>query len=293
MTDHSPEVDPHSGVETTGHEWDGIKELNNPLPRWWRFVFWGSVVFSIVYWVLMPAWPALPGMQGHTPGIWNQSDRGDVATKVATAKAERSALGNQLMARDVGEILKDHELSQLALSLGESAFGDNCATCHGSGGRGAKGYPRLADDVWLWGGSLADIEFTIRHGIRSGAAQARTTDMPAFGRDGFLQPDQISDLVEYVTSRSGGAADPAAVVRAEPVFQKECSSCHGVDARGDRTKGAPNLTDADWLYGGDRASIRRTIFGPRGGVMPAWQERFDDATIRALAVYVHSLGGGE
>jgi cytochrome c oxidase cbb3-type subunit 3 len=293
MTDHSPEVDPHSGVETTGHEWDGIKELNNPLPRWWRFVFWGTVVFSIVYWVLMPAWPALPGMQGHTPGVWQQSDRGDVAAKVASARNERSALGSQLMARDIGEILKDHELSQLALSLGESAFGDNCATCHGSGGRGAKGYPRLADDVWLWGGSLADIEFTIRHGIRNGGEQARITDMPAFGRDAFLQPEQINDLVEYVTSLSGRTADPAAAARAVPVFEKECSSCHGVDARGDRTKGAPNLTDADWLYGGDRASIRRTIFGPRGGVMPAWQDRFDDATLRALAVYVHSLGGGE
>lgn len=293
MTDHSPEVDPHSGVETTGHEWDGIKELNNPLPRWWRFIFWGSVVFSIVYWVLMPAWPALPGMQGNTRGVWEHSDRGNVAVAVAEARAERSALGSQLMARDVGEILKDHELSQLALSLGESAFGDNCATCHGSGGRGAKGYPRLADDVWLWGGSLADIEFTIRHGIRNGGEQARTSEMPAFGRDAFLQPAQISDLVEYVTSRSGASADPAAVVRAAPVFQKECASCHGVDARGDRTKGAPNLTDADWLYGGDRASIRRTIFGPRNGIMPAWQARFDDATIRALAVYVHSLGGGE
>lgn len=293
MTDHSPEVDPHSGVETTGHEWDGIKELNNPLPRWWRFIFWGSVVFSIVYWVLMPAWPALPGMQGNTRGVWEHSDRGNVAAAVADARAERSALGSQLMARDIGEILKDHELSQLALSLGESAFGDNCATCHGSGGRGAKGYPRLADDVWLWGGSLGDIEYTLRHGIRNGGAQARFSEMPAFGRDGFLPADQIGDLVEYVTSISGRTADTAAAARAAPIFQKECSSCHGVDGRGDRTKGAPNLTDADWLYGGDRASIRRTIFGPRNGIMPAWQERFDDATIRALAVYVHSLGGGE
>ncbi len=293
MTDRSPEVDPHSGVETTGHEWDGIKELNNPLPRWWRFIFWGTVVFSIVYWVLMPAWPALPGMQGHTRGVWEQSDRVDVATTVSAARAERSALGSQLMARDAADILKDHELSQLALSLGESAFGDNCATCHGAGGRGAKGYPQLADDVWLWGGSLSDIEYTIRNGIRNGAAEARFSEMPAFGRDGFLPQDQISDLVEYVTALSRRSADPAAVARAAPVFQQQCSSCHGVTGLGDRTKGAPNLTDADWLYGGDRATIRRTIFGPRNGVMPAWSSRFDDATIRALAVYVHSLGGGE
>ncbi|MEZ6030873.1 MAG: cytochrome-c oxidase, cbb3-type subunit III [Hyphomonadaceae bacterium] len=293
MTDRSTEVDAHSGVETTGHEWDGIKELNNPLPRWWRFIFWGSVIFSVIYWVLMPAWPALPGMQGNTTGVWEQSDRGEVAAKVAAARSERAALGSKLMDRDAADILKDHELSQLALSLGESAFGDNCATCHGSGGRGAKGYPRLADDVWLWGGSLSDIEFTIRHGIRNGGDEARFSEMPAFGRDAFLEPAQIDDLVEYVVSRSGRSADQAAVVRAAQTFEKECSSCHGLDARGDRSKGAPNLTDADWLYGGDRATIRRTIFGPRNGVMPAWQGRFDDATIRALAVYVHSLGGGE
>ncbi len=293
MTDRLPEVDTHSGVETTGHEWDGIKELNNPLPRWWRFVFWGSVVVAVVYWVLMPAWPALPGMQGHTPGVWEQSDRDDVSASVSAARQERSALGAQLMGRDATDILKDHELSQLALSLGDSAFGDNCATCHGSGGRGAKGYPQLADDAWLWGGSLEEIEYTIRHGIRTGADDARFSEMPAFGRDQFLTQDQVGDLVEYVTALSGRAADRPAVLRAAPVFQKECSSCHGVEGRGDRTKGAPNLTDADWLYGGDRASVRRTIFGPRNGVMPAWQDRFDDATIRALAVYVHSLGGGE
>jgi len=293
MTDRLPEVDTHSGVETTGHEWDGIRELNNPLPRWWRFIFWGSVVFAIVYWVLMPAWPALPGMQGHTPGVLQQSDRDDVSAAVSAARQERSALGAQLMGRDATDILKNHELSQLALSLGDSAFGDNCATCHGSGGRGAKGYPRLADDVWLWGGSLEEIEYSIRHGIRTGSDEARFSEMPAFGRDQFLTQDQIGDLVEYVTALSGRSAERPAVLRAAPVFQKECSSCHGVEGRGDRTKGAPNLTDADWLYGGDRVSVRRTIFGPRNGVMPAWQDRFDDATIRALAVYVHSLGGGE
>ncbi len=293
MTDRSSEVDSHSGVETTGHEWDGIKELNNPLPRWWRFVFWGSVVVAIVYWVLMPAWPALPGMQGHTTGVWNQSDRDDVASAVSVAKQERAALGSQLMGREPGDILKDHELSQLALSLGESAFGDNCATCHGAGGRGAKGYPRLADDVWLWGGSLPEIEYTLRNGIRTGSDTARFSEMPAFGRDAFLPPEQISDLVEYVTALSRRPADAAAVQRAAPVFQQQCASCHGPEGRGDRTKGSPNLSDEDWLYGGDRTTIRRTIFGPRNGVMPAWAERFDDATIRALSIYVHSLGGGE
>jgi len=293
MTDPSPEIDSHSGVETTGHEWDGIKELNNPLPRWWLFIFWASVAVAVVYWIIMPAWPALPGFQGNTVGVLGQSDRVTVAADVAKVKATRAELSSRLMAQDAAGILKDHDLSQLALALGESAFGDNCATCHGAGGRGASGYPRLADDVWLWGGGLNDIERTIRYGIRSGHSEARLSEMPAFGRDQFLTPAQIGDLVEFVTAMSGRKADVAAVERARPVFKDQCSSCHGAEARGDRSKGAPNLTDADWLYGGDRDTIRRTIHGPRYGVMPAWGERLDPAAVRALAVYVHSLGGGE
>lgn len=293
MTVRSPEKDPVTGVETTGHEWDGIKELNNPLPRWWRFVFWASVVVSIVYWILMPAWPALPGLQGHTTGVLNQSDRIDVSRDVAGMKADRAALGAKLMSRDAAGVLKDPELSQLALSLGESAFGDNCATCHGAGGRGAKSFPRLADDVWLWGGSLGDIERTITYGIRSAHPETRTSEMPAFGRDEFLTNSQIDDLVEYVASISGQGADAAAVARAQPVFEQNCASCHGIDARGDRSKGAANLTDAEWLYGSDRVTLRRTIYGPRNGMMPAWNSRLDPATIRALSIYVHSLGGGE
>ena len=293
MTGHSPEVDSHSGVETTGHEWDGIKELNNPLPRWWRFVFWASVVASVVYWVLMPAWPALPGMQGHTSGVLGQSDRATVSADVDAAKADRAALGARLAPMDAASILKDAELSQLALGLGESAFGDSCATCHGAGGRGAKGYPRLADDVWLWGGSLNEIEQTIKFGIRSGHVQERTKEMPAFGRDAFLTAVQIDDLVQFVRSASRQEADAAAAARGEPLFQANCASCHGADARGDRTQGAPNLTDEEWLYGGDVATLRRTIYGPRNGVMPAWTDRLDPATVRALAIYVHALGGGE
>jgi cytochrome c oxidase cbb3-type subunit III len=293
MTDPSSEIDAHTGVETTGHEWDGIKELNNPLPRWWLFIFWASVIVAAAYWILMPAWPAPPGLQGYTTGVWRQSDRADVAADTARMKAERTALSAKLVSKNAAAILGDHELSQLALSLGESAFGDNCATCHGAGGRGAKGYPRLADDVWLWGGSLDEIEHTIQVGIRSGQADARVSEMPAFGRDEFLAAAQIDDLAEFVRSLSGQGADAAAVSRARPVFEKECSSCHGLDGRGDRTKGAPNLTDQDWLYAGDPATIRRTIFGPRYGVMPSWRDRLDPATVRALAIYVHSLGGGE
>ncbi|MBI1362278.1 MAG: cytochrome-c oxidase, cbb3-type subunit III [Alphaproteobacteria bacterium] len=293
MTDHSPEIDNHSGVETTGHEWDGIRELNNPLPRWWLYLFYACIAFAFGYWVLMPAWPGLPGMSGATPGILHASDRAKVAGELSALARDRAALSAKLATLDAASILKDPQLRQQALALGESTFGDNCATCHGPGGRGGKGYPRLADDVWLWGGSLADIEQTIRYGVRSGNPKARVIDMPAFGRDEFLKPAQIDDLVEYVMHLSGQPADEAAVARASQVFIDNCKTCHGAAGTGDRSRGVPNLTDADWLYGGDRATIRRTIFGPRGGVMPAWGDRFDPATVRALAIYVHSLGGGE
>jgi len=293
MTDRSPEVDTHSGVETTGHEWDGIRELNNPLPRWWLYIFYATIVIAIGLWVLMPAWPALPGFQGNTVGIRHQSDRADVASDIARMSTARAALSAKLASVDARTILANPELRQQALALGESTFGDNCAACHGPGGRGAKGYPQLADDVWLWGGSLEDIERTIRYGIRSASKETRRTDMPAFGRDDLLTPAEINDLVEYVSALSHQKADAAAVERARPVFAAQCVGCHTAAGTGDRTKGVPNLTDADWLYGGDKETIHRTIFGPRGGVMPAWGERFDPATVRALAIYVHSLGGGE
>ncbi len=293
MTDRPPEIDEHSGVETTGHAWDGIKELNNPLPRWWLYVFYASVLASIAYWVLMPAWPALPGFQGNTVGIRNQSDRADVAAAMSAMKGRRSALNARLAATDATTILHDPELRQQALALGESVFGDNCATCHGPGGRGAPGYPQLADDVWLWGGKLDDIQYTIHHGVRSGNPQQRRTDMPAFGRDEILASAQIDDLVEYVSALSHQPADPAAVQRATQTFTDQCVGCHTAAGTGDASRGIPNLTDRDWLYGGDKATIRRTIVGPRGGVMPAWDKRLDEATIRAVAIYVHSLGGGQ
>lgn len=293
MTDRSNEIDHVTGVETTGHEWDGIKELNNPLPRWWLWIFYATVAIAAVYWILLPAWPALPGFQGHTRGVLGASDRAGVATEVATMREERNALGRTLQQSSFEEIMADPQKRQFTMALGESFFGDNCATCHGAGGRGAPGYPTLADDVWLWGGHPDEIEFTIRHGVRSGDPEAHTNDMPAFGRDQFLTSAEISDLVEYVTNLSGQEANAAAVRRAAPMFQKECASCHGEQGTGGETEGAPNLTDAEWLYGGDRQTIQRTIYGPRGGVMPAWGERLDPATVRALAIYVHTLGGGE
>lgn len=295
MSDIHKEIDEASGVETTGHTWDGIKELNNPLPRWWLFVFYGTIVWAVIYMIFMPAIPALPGTgMTNTLGLRGHSDRALVAEDMAKLRAERSAAASQLATASLDEIENNLSIQQFALAMGESAFGDNCATCHGAGGRGAKGYPMLADDIWLWDGTLDGIQATIRHGIRhTEDPDTRLSAMPAFGRDGLLSRTEIDDLVQYVLSVSGRSANAAAVSRAAPIFAQQCSSCHGMDAKGSRQLGAPNLTDNEWLFGGEPRDIQQTIYNARNAHMPAWQGRLDDTTIKALAVYVHSLGGGE
>jgi cytochrome c oxidase cbb3-type subunit 3 len=284
------EKDEVSGMETTGHEWDGIKELDTPLPRWWLWVFYATVVWAFGYWVLYPAWPTLTG---YTPGILKQSQREDVGLAVLELKASREEMGRLLTNATLDQIEADPNLQQFALQAGKSAFGDNCATCHGSGAQGFKGYPNLNDDVWLWGGKLEDIRQTLRYGIRSTHADTRQSQMPAFGRDQLLERKQIDDLVQHVLAISGQKADAAAAVRAQPLFKEQCAACHGDDGKGKRELGGPNLTDREWLYGGNAAEIRAQIENGRSGVMPAWGSRLDHVTIDALAVYVHSLGGGE
>jgi cytochrome c oxidase cbb3-type subunit III len=284
------EIDATSGTETTGHEWDGIKELNTPLPRWWLWVFYATVVWSVGYWVLYPAWPTL---NGYTQGILNQSQRDDVAQAVLAMKSAREEQGRLLANATLEQIEADPNLFQFAREAGRSAFGDNCATCHGSGAQGFKGYPNLNDDVWLWGGKLEDIKKTIVVGVRSTHPETRISQMPAFGRDKLLEPAQINDLVEYVVGLSGGKANPQAVARATQLYTDQCASCHGADGKGLREFGAPNLADKEWLYGGTREEIKAQIVNARGGVMPTWGSRLDPVTIDALAVYVHSLGGGK
>ena len=289
------EIDDHTGVETTGHEWDGIKELNNPLPRWWLWIFYASVIYSIVYWVLMPAWPAPPGVGGtNTPGLRGHSDRANVVAELSSLDAQRAGQSRALLETPLDQIEGNRDLLQFALAAGESAFGDNCATCHGAGGRGPQGYPALVDDAWLWDGTLEGIEYTLNHGIRHDEdPETRFSLMPAFGADGLLEPGQIEDMVEYVVDLSGRDADPDAVARAGSLWQAQCATCHGADGRGDPSQGAPNLTDAIWLYGGERGEIRETIYNARNSHMPAWQDRLEPETIRALTIYVHTLGGGD
>ena len=294
MATEIKDVDDHSGIETTGHSWDGIKELNNPLPRWWLFVWYGTIIWAVIYMIFMPAIPALPGLGTNTPGMRNHSDRDLVAEAVQELKTARVAQSATLLEASLEEIETDRELQQFALAMGESLFGDNCATCHGAGGRGAVGYPILADDVWLWDGTLDGIEYTLRHGIRhDGDDATRFSLMPSFGRDGLLSSEQIDGLTHYVLRVSGQDFDAGLADGVAELYQQQCATCHGVDAKGDRLQGAPNLTDQEWLYGSSEDAIYNTIYNARNSHMPAWQDRLDDASIKALAVYVHTLGGGE
>jgi cytochrome c oxidase cbb3-type subunit III len=284
------EVDQVSGVETTGHEWDGIRELDNPLPRWWVLVFYATIIWAFAYWVAMPAWPLL---NSYTTGLRGHSDRANVATEVGALQTARAPMFAQLDATPLDQVEANPALHEFAMEAGKAVFSDNCATCHGAGGQGAKGFPSLADDVWLWDGTLDGIVTTLQHGIRSGDDQARFSMMPAYGRDGMFTPAQVADATEFVWSLSKTEnVDRAAAARGAQLFAANCVSCHGETGLGDKTMGAPNLRDGEWLYGGTKADISTQIHEGRGGVMPAWSGRMSQSQIRAVAVYVHSLGGG-
>lgn len=276
--------------ETTGHEWDGIHELNKPLPTWWLWTFYATIVWAIGYWLLMPAWPLL---SSYTKGMLGYSQRETVAEELGEAKAAKAVFREKIAASDLDTIAKDPELLRFALAGGEAAFGDNCAPCHGRGAQGAVGYPNLRDDSWLWGdGSLAAIHQTVLHGIRADDPETRTNQMPAFGRTKVLSEAQIADVAEYVLSLSGAADDATAAESGANIFAANCVACHGNDGKGNPALGAPNLADALWLYAGDKQTVMESIRNGRGGVMPAWASRLDKEQIKELAIYVHSLGGG-
>src|SRR3954466_1082036 len=289
MTEHS-DIDRVSGTATTGHEWDGIKELNTPLPRWWVITFYLTIVWAIGYWIVYPAWPLI---SGNTRGVIGYSSRADVAVELANLEKIRGDKMVALGAAPLADIEKDPALLALARAKGKTVFGDNCAPCHGSGAAGAKGYPNLNDDDWLWGGTLEQIMQTIQFGARSGHAKSHEGAMLAFGKDGVLKKEQIVTVAKYVRSLSGlptgQGYDASAGAK---IFAENCTSCHGNAGKGNQEFGAPDLTDKIWLYGSDEATVIETITSGRAGIMPAWVGRLDPATIKALAVYVHSLGGG-
>ncbi|MAY60824.1 MAG: cytochrome-c oxidase, cbb3-type subunit III [Rhizobiales bacterium] len=282
-------VDEVSGVETTGHVWDGIRELNNPLPRWWLWTFYATIIWAIGYMVL---YPAIPMISGATKGVLGYSSRQEVAENLADAKAAQGTFVEQIAATPVEEIEANPELLQFAMAGGAAAFKVNCIQCHGSGAQGSEGYPNLNDDDWLWGGSIDEVYQTITHGIRDPQDDdARFSEMPAFGE--MLEPEQIREVAAYVISLSGTPSDAALVEPGKVVFEENCASCHGETAQGDKDFGAPNLADAIWLYEGDEAGVAAQVRQPQHGVMPAWGARLGDTTVKQLAVFVHSLGGGQ
>ena len=285
------EADTGPSTQTTGHAWDGIEELNTPLPRWWLWTFYATIVWAFAYWIFYPAWPTI---SGYTTGVLGYTNRGQVAVDLADLQAIRGAKGAALQQVSLADIEKDPALLAFAQAEGKAAFGNNCAPCHGVGATGAKGYPNLNDDDWLWGGTVAGIEQTIAYGVRSGNAKAHESAMPAFGKDGLLKPNEIVAVANYVRSLSGLSVRPGVDLAAgKKIFADNCAACHGADGTGNQELGAPNLTDRIWLYGPDEATIIDTITNSRSGVMPAWVGRLDPATIKALAVYVHTLGGGK
>ena len=288
----TPETDEATGAATTGHEWDGIRELNRPLPKWWLWTFYACIVWAVGYWLLMPAWPLVTS---YTKGFLGYSQRQSVAQQLDAAKAAKAEFRDKIAASELDAIVADPELLRFALAGGEAAFGDNCAPCHGRGAQGAFGYPNLRDDSWLWGGSLDAIHQTITHGIRADDTQTRSpgTQMPAFGKTGVLNEAQIADVDQYVLSLSDRADDKDAAARGGKLFAATCAPCHGPEGKGNQALGAPDLSDQLWLYAGDKATIANTIRSGRGGVMPAWGSRLDPETIKELAIYVHSLGGGQ
>ncbi|MGJ8562558.1 MAG: cytochrome-c oxidase, cbb3-type subunit III [Alphaproteobacteria bacterium] len=284
----TPEIDDISGTELTGHEWDGITELNTPMPRWWLWMFYASIVIAIGYAIAMPS---IPLLNSYTKGVLGASDRAAVHKAVSDMRAQREDLGFQLTGASMEGIQANPDLFRFAMAAGKSAFGDNCATCHGSGAQGFKGYPNLNDDIWLWGGTFDDIRHTLTVGIRANHDDTRMNLMQAYGRDELLTKPQIRDIAQYVISLSGDANLEAAQ-RGGELFQTTCVSCHGPNGSGDQTQGAPNLIDNEWLYGGTADDIYDTLYYGRAGVMPNWNERLSPETISALAVYVYSLGGG-
>lgn len=288
------EKDEISGQNTTGHEWDGIKELNTPLPSWWIYTFYACILWAVAYYFFYPAWPSL---SGYTKGSLDYSARVEVEQdlKDLRTKGTRAEFVNQIAKVDLAAIKKDPKLYGFAMAGGKAAFGDNCAACHGSAAQGATGFPNLQDDTWLFGGTMEQIHKTIAYGARNSNPESWSTAMPRFKTDGVLKDDQISDVADFVLSLNGKTPDAAAVTRGKAIFAEQCVSCHGDNAEGNQELGAPRLANAVWIYGGDKKTIVASINNGRTGEgsMPAWSERLDAATIKMLAVYVHSLGGGK
>lgn len=274
---------------TTGHSWDGIKEFDNPMPRWWLWTFYACIVWAIGYTIAYPAWPML---KEATPGLLGYSTRAEVQQDINAVETQNAPLWEQIEQVELASLKDNSDLHGFAVNGGSAIFKTWCAQCHGSGAAGAVGYPNLLDDDWLWGGTVDDIAQTVAYGIRlEDVADSRFSEMPAFGE--ILAEEEIAQVVSYVRSLSDAPHNSALASAGEVIFLDNCSSCHAEDGTGDRFQGAPNLTDAIWLFGGSEEAITETVMNSRYGVMPNWNTRLSEGEIRAVATYVHQLGGGE
>ncbi|WP_137934711.1 cytochrome-c oxidase, cbb3-type subunit III [Mesorhizobium comanense] len=285
------EIDPVSGRETTGHEWNGITELDTPVPRGVLIFLIVTHIFAVLWWFLMPTWPL---GTTYTHGLLDTDQHKMVAERLSEANAARAPWVEAIEKKSFDEIQADPKLMKIVQETGHRLFGDNCAACHGRDGRGGGNYPDLADHDWIWGGGPEAIAQTISVGVNSAHADSRVSQMPAFGRDEMLDPLQLQNVAIYVHSLSNpGDATPDNVQTIEAgrqVFLTTCAACHGENAKGNVDVGAPNLTDKYWIYGGDLETIVATIHGGRQGHMPTWGKRLSAADIKILALYVHSLG---
>ncbi|WP_029042162.1 cytochrome-c oxidase, cbb3-type subunit III [Cucumibacter marinus] len=284
------EIDELSGTQTTGHEWDGIKELDTPMPRWWLWTFYGTIVWAIGYCI---AYPAIPLVNSATSGLLGYSSRANLEASLDDAQAAQVSFINEINTSEPSKIIADEELARFARAGGRSTFKVYCSQCHGSGAAGSEGYANLNDDEWIWGGTVEEIYTTIAHGVRyAGDDATRFNEMPAYG-DGILTNEQIGLMADYVLKLSETGTQPVEMAEAHTIFAENCAACHGASGAGEPQLGGPALNNGIWLYGGDRDTIVAQISAPRHGVMPAWEGRLSDATIKQLAVYVHGLGGGQ
>lgn len=288
------ERDPHSGHMTTGHEWNGIRELNTPVPKVAWFFLGVAFLVSIVLWLLLPAWPT---GSSYTKGLLGTDQRSRVAEDLQRAASARANWSQAIEQRDFGEIAADKSLMGTVRRSGRTLFADNCAACHGSGAGGGPGYPSLIDDAWLWGGAPETIAETIRVGVNAPHEDTRFSEMPAFGNDGILDRQSILDVISYLQALSspGTAGAPpdnaAAATTGREIFANNCAACHGDDAAGNPDIGAPDLTDSSWLYGGSRGALYATLSHGRRGVMPAWEDRLSEVERKILTLYLLDLGG--
>ena len=281
------ERDLPSGYMTTGHEWNGIKELNSPVPRLVFFFLWATFAFAVLYWLLMPAWPL--GLT-FTKGLLGTNQRKVLAASIEAAAPETASWTGRIKTLDYPAIQADAALMQSVRQTGHTLFADNCAACHGAQGKGQAGFPNLAAGAWLWGGDPATIAQTLRVGINSAHPESRVAQMLAFGTQGVLKKPEIASVADYVLSLSHAGLDPAQIAAGKTIFAANCTACHGENGKGNLELGAPNLTDDIWLYGGDKASVVETITRGRQGHMPTWEARLTDVQRKILALYVVDLG---